>query len=354
MAGGPLPGGGLATEAKVAFLQRPDSYPEAPAAVETVETHTSWLFLAGQHVYKLKKPLRYDFLDFSTLAARRRNCHNEVRLNRRLTHGVYLAALPLTDTGRLAIAGAGRPVDWLVKMRRLPGHRDLETQLKAGSVGQQEIVAVARVLAEFYRRAPAADLAAAAYLERIRADLAAHRRELSAPERGLDAGQVHAVADALAAFLERNSDLFASRVAAGRVIEAHGDLRPEHVYLVHPPAIIDCLEFNRELRILDAADELAFLGMECERLDAPYIAGIVFDVYQEMTGDRPPAGLIHFYMGYRALLWATLAIRHTARHGSGERGKWVARTETYMRLARMHIDRSGGQSSISSSTESPR
>jgi aminoglycoside phosphotransferase family enzyme len=106
---------------KVAYLSRPESYGEGVGAVEVIETHMSYVFLVERLVYKLKKPVRYPFLDFSTLDARRFNCQEELRLNRRLARSVYLAVVPLSISSRgLDLEGTGEPVEWLVKMRRLP------------------------------------------------------------------------------------------------------------------------------------------------------------------------------------------------------------------------------------------
>lgn len=113
--------------AKVAFLRSPDAYADSPPTVQVTETHMSWVFLAGQLAYKLKKPVRYEFLDFSTVEARRKNCEREVELNRRLAGDVYCGVVPLVinSDGRLQLEGQGNIVDWLVKMRRLPAHQML-------------------------------------------------------------------------------------------------------------------------------------------------------------------------------------------------------------------------------------
>lgn len=328
-------------DAKVAFLSRPTSYPDPTARVERRETHTSWLFLTERHVYKLKKPLRYDYLDFGTVADRRRNCEAEVRLNRRLNPDLYLGTVALTeDRGALALDGPGRVVDWLVKMRRLDEDRTLERRLERGRVALEDLLPVARRLAGFYARAAPVVMGAGDYLGRFARDLEANRAELVQPEFGLDARRIDALAAGQRRFLEEQAIWVGERAEAGRIIEAHGDLRPEHIYLNGTPAIIDCLEFNRAFRLLDPADELGFLALECERLGAPWVRAALLDVYRQRTGDDPPPSLVDFYMGFRALLWARLAILHTrrdaGRRGSGEEDKWRARTGCYLALAETH------------------
>lgn len=126
---------------KVAFLRRPEAYPSRPARVEVVETHMSWVFLTDELAYKLKKPVLYQFLDFSTVEARRLNCEREVSLNRRLAADVYhgIVSLDLGSDGNLRLGGGGTAVDWLVKMRRLPAHRMLDAAIRSDSVSAEDI-----------------------------------------------------------------------------------------------------------------------------------------------------------------------------------------------------------------------
>lgn len=326
-------------EEKVEFLKRTDIYPDRPDRVDTIETHTSWLFLTRQYVYKLKKPLRYDFLDFSTVEARRQNCQAEVRLNRRLSRDVYLGTMPLTlnTEGGMQLGGKGRVIDWLVQMRRLSSDRELEGRIKNHSVDKEDIVRVAEVLARFYEKSLPIDMNATRYLQRFDQDLHDNLKELTRPEFGLQTDWVREIGNAQLAFLGDAAALFDRRVEEGRIIEAHGDLRPEHIYLGSEPVIIDCLEFNREFRILDCADELAFLAMECERLGASFIGDILFASYDRLTSDHPPQKLLDFYMSYRAFLWAKLAIWHIDRNDSGNHANWINKTNTYLHLAEEHI-----------------
>lgn len=142
--------------------------------------------------------------------------------------------------------------------------------------------------------------------------------------------------------LRQESDLFDQRVGAGKIIEAHGDLRPEHVCLEEAPIIIDCLEFKREFRILDPADELSFLTMECERLGAPeFLDRLVFEVYRKITGDIVPERLLHFYKSYRATLRAKLTIWHLREPQIREAQKWFMLAKEYLDLAEAHIKKAG-------------
>lgn len=321
--------------AKVAFLQRPDSYPEQPAAVEAKETHMSWIFLTDAHAYKLKKPVRYAFLDFSTIEARRLNCEQEVALNRRLAPNVYLGVLPLTIgiDGRLHLAGPGHPIDWLVQMRRLPAEQTLEHAIVTNQVREADVRRIANHLGDFYRGATPIAIEPQEYLRRFKAGVLDSRRELARPLFRLPADLVAGLSEAQTGFLATVGDLLESRARAGRIVEGHGDLRPEHVYLGPEPVVMDCLEFNRQFRIQDPADELAYLAMECDRLGAPFITDWIFGTYGGRTNDRPPPSLIAFYKCYRAYLRAKIAIWHLDEPKVRDPSKWTRRAHEYLHLA---------------------
>jgi len=321
-------------EEKVAFLRRPEAYPEPTREVEVVETHMSWVFLTDAHVYKLKKPVRYDYLDFGTVAAREGDCREEVRLNRRLAPLVYLGVEPLSAAdGGLRLGGEGDVVDWLVKMRRLPRARMLDHLIGEGAVTPVELRRLGRVLGDFYARAERAALSKADYRDRFLEDIAANHRELGRPDFGLPRDLVERVADGQRRFLEHRGALLDARVDARLIVEGHGDLRPEHVCLLTPPVVIDCIEFNRNFRILDPADELAFLAMDSERLGGPDVGPIVLDAYTERRGDRPPPELFAFYRSLRAGVRAKIAIWHNKEPDVAEPEKWRQRALDYLRLA---------------------
>ncbi len=318
---------------KVAFLRRPTSYPERPTRVDTVQTHMSWVFLTDLRAYKLKKPVRYPFLDFSTLEARRHDCLEEVRLNRRLAPDVYLGVVALTqqEGGALALGGTGSPVEWLVEMRRLPRSLMLDQAIADHRVSEADVQRLTRALTAFYRSGVPEPIDARNYRERFERDIAQNHEVLSAPEYGLPREMLERIAAAQRAFVASGARPLERRAEAGRIIEAHGDLRPEHVCLSDPPVIIDCLEFNRKFRIMDPADELAYFAMECEFLDAGLVGAAVLDGYRTQTGDSPDPQLLDFYKAYRASLRARLAIWHLVDHE--QRDHWIARAKDYLELA---------------------
>ncbi|HSD95995.1 MAG TPA: hypothetical protein VLB06_02525 [Sulfuricaulis sp.] len=325
----------LDQETKIALLRQPQTYPEKPARVEAVETHMSWVFLTPHDAFKLKKTVRYEYLDFSTLAARKKSCEEEMRLNQRLAPGVYrgLVALTMNARGEMQIEGQGEVVDWLVKMRRLPAERMLDHLIRHQALEPVELHTVAERLAHFYRERTPQKISGEEYRRQYEHYLRANHEALANPLFELPAALVEFVHGAQWKFLRSTPALFDRRAAEGRIIEGHGDLRPEHVCMESPPVIFDCLEFNRIFRIIDAADELAFLSMECERLGAPQVEQELFQAYRRITGDHPPPPLVYFYKAYRASLRARLAIWHLRDLERSVWPRWRAVAVEYLRLA---------------------
>ena len=328
---------------KVSFLRQSETYGISAGPVEVIETHMSWVFLTDKYAHKLKKPVRYDYLDFRGLEARRHSCEEEVRLNRRLAPKVYIGVVALVAdaSGRLHLDGEGTPVDWLVRMHRLPAERMLDYAIRGKRVQRGDPQAVACLLADFYGRTEPAAMSPLEYRRRLGAAALQNRDILAHPEFNLPAARVAAIYEALVRELGVAAMQFEVRLNAGCVVEGHGDLRPEHVYLGPEPAVIDCLEFSRDFRILDRADELAYLAMECERLGAPEVGTEILETCCRLIGDAPPAELIHFYKAHRAFLRARLAIVHLRDEEVRDRQKWRPRTLEYLALADAYARRLG-------------
>lgn len=324
---------------KVAFLRRPEVHADGSAGIEAIETHMAWVFLSRTHAWKLKKPVRYSYLDFSTLEARRRDCAEEVRLNARLAPNVYLGTVPLTFGGSgLALDGHGEVVDWLVAMRRLDRKRTLERALVRGDWKRDDLNHVVAWLAAFYARAARPAISPTHYRARLRDEILESRHDIDALVGG-SGGEPPTptrIARHLLRFLDDAASMFDERVLAGRVVDGHGDLRPEHIFSGAPPAIIDCIEFNASFRVLDIVEDLAFLVIECERLGAPDAGRTILERYTELADDSVPVALTAFHAAQRALLRAKIAIWHV-REEDGRRQHWMERCHEYLRLAERRI-----------------
>lgn len=312
-------------------------YAGAVSTVETIETHMSWVFLVGDHVVKLKKPVCYPFLDFSTPAAREACCREEVRLNSRLAPGVYRGVMALqSHAGRLEVVpeaeadASATTIDWLVWMRRLPRERMLERAIAERRVTPQDVDALAAVLIAFYRGATAVEVDAGEYSARFEREQALQHDLLLRPGFALDKAAI--ALDRFEMALRHHDAVLRARAVQRRIVDGHGDLRPEHVCLLRPPVVIDCLEFNAAFRQVDPLDELAFLALECELGGAAWIGLRLVAAYVAALDDRPDAALLPLYTAYRALLRARLAVAHLLEPQPRTPARWQP-------LARRYIDR---------------
>ncbi len=322
-------------DSKVRFLSQPDSYPEPTSRVEVIETHYSWVFLTDRHAYKLKKPVQGVGFDFRSVAARRRNALAELRLNRRLARDVYLDVVPLTLEAhrRLAIGGCGAPVDWLVKMVRLRANRMLDQRLAGRTLSRSDIEPVARHLAAFFATAPRAQIRAPQLSRQIKGEIAATRKAFAVAAEPRLSTTLKPVARRLEAFRVCRAALLQRRVRDRRLVDGHGDLRPEHVYINGMPRIIDCLEFRADLRRLDPVGEIAYLALECRRLGGPAIERPLLRRYRERTGDRPPEALVRFYAALNAIVRARIAVQHLNEPRTRSRAEWLDRAACYLAIA---------------------
>jgi aminoglycoside phosphotransferase family enzyme len=319
---------------KVEFLSRPSSYSQAVVKVIRRETHMSWVFLAGDRAFKLKKPVRFPYLDFSSIHRRAAACWAELSLNRRLAPNVYLAVVPLTATADgLSIDGGGTIVDWLVVMRRLDESQTLEHAILEDRIELRQLDRLVTTLVQFYRRAARVSLSPAIYLHDWHRSLAYNRRILLDPRLGLPAGLVTRVDGVQRRFLARQSEVLAERVRRRGIVDGHGDLRPEHIWLNDSVKIIDCLEFNPRLRAVDPFDEIAFLSLECERLGAAWAGEYIRRRVTRGLRDGLSEKLFHFYRCHRAMLRARLAIAHLLEPNPRTPEKWPRLSRTYLRLA---------------------
>jgi aminoglycoside phosphotransferase family enzyme len=330
---------------KLAFLARPQSYPDAVERVSAVETRVSWVFLAGSFAYKLKKPIRLPYLDFRRVDARRRDCANEVRLNRRLAPGIYLGVVALTRdaSGGLALGQDGPAVDWLVKMRRLPASGMLDCLIGRHAVPEPGLRELVLRLVRFYREAASVPWSPSFYVRRLIRDAEENAGELLIPDYALPAPRVRAILATQLHCLAEAAPRFEQRVRDGRVVEGHGDLRPEHICLEPGPYVIDCVEFKREFRQLDAVDELAFLAQECERLGDPEVGERILALYAACSGDTLDPALVSYYKSHRACLRAKIAAWHLRDPGVTDPGKWWKLANVYVDLAEKYAARCLGK-----------
>lgn len=290
-------------------LSDPAAYPGTFEEVEVRQTHISAVFLVGPYVYKLKKPVEFGFLDFSTLAKRRHYCDEEVRLNRRLAPDVYLGVVQVTcDDRGVRVEGGGEIVDWAVKMRRLPDNARLQDRLQKGQVSAKVVEALAHRIAAFHALAESGPRVAAFGRFEVVAGNARENFEQSAMHRGTTVSQavftrtLTLTEEALAC----HRSLIEGRAERGVPRDTHGDLRMDHVYYFpnqEPPGdlvIIDCIEFNERFRFADPVADMAFLVMGLKSQGHPELARAFTEAYFQASGDDEGCSLVPLYTSYRA------------------------------------------------------
>jgi aminoglycoside phosphotransferase family enzyme/predicted kinase len=325
-------------------------YPHRPTSVEVRQTHISWIFLAGDLVYKLKKPIRLAFLDYSTPELRRRWCLAEVELNRRLAPSTYLGVALIRRRGEdfeLGEVGdlAGPAADSLVVMRRLPADEMLDQRLARGDAGRAELDQVAVKLTDFHARvAERGDPYGlpAMIAETVRANLSECAPFVADT---VSEARLASLQDFVRSYVARNISLFWRRVREGRIREGHGDLRAEHVCLRPELEIFDCIEFSEQLRCNDVASEIAFLAMDLEFLGDPVLADGFASRYAMASGDDELVELLPFYKCYRAVVRGKVESLRSREHEVEPKEREVARERArrYFRLAARFA--AGGRSS---------
>lgn len=333
----------------VRAMRQPAFYPHRPERVRLVQTHISWVFIAGDRVYKVKKPVDFGFLDFSTLRKRAQACRREVELNRRLAPGLYLGAVPIFEHRSLgtdfksvpnrvySLSPVGRVVDHAVVMRLLPQERLLTTLLARGAADAADVRRVARRIATFH--AQAAEAAprwrrVALLAENLRENF---RQTVPFLEKTVSGGDYLLVWDYSHDFFERRRPLLEKRAREGRIRAGHGDLHAEHISIERSRVrIYDCIEFSDRLRHCDVAADIAFLYMDLHHHRRPDLATALMDEYLRRTGDWEVRLLIPFYACYRAVVREKVESFRLADPGiTASRKRAVARRATsYFRLAR--------------------
>lgn len=294
----------------VKALSDPAFYPHPVDRVRFLQTHISSVFLTGDIAYKLKKPVNFGFLDFSTLELRKIYCRAEVELNSRLAPSVYLEAAPVTREGdRLALKGDGEVVDWLVVMRQLED-RLLGTEVEArGELTTGHMDALVDVLVPFYANAATGEgIDRYGEIDAVKFNTDENFSQTEAyVGKLISRERFEHIREWTDAFYRQRSDLFHRRIAEGRIRESHGDLHLGNIFFEDPPVIFDCIEFNERFRCGDIAVDLAFLAMDLDFHDRPELARHFIDRYVEASGDRELPELLDFYKCYRAYVRGKIA-----------------------------------------------
>jgi len=294
-------------DAVIAALANAEAYPEGPAALEHVQTHISHLLLTPDYVYKIKKPVDFGFLDFTTFEKRRHFCQRELELNRRLSPQVYLDVVEVRQdhAGVIRLGGAGRVVEHALKMRRLPQDTAMTVLLQDNHVTEDMVRELALLVARFHQRAetgPSVSVhgSVQAITRQVRENFSQTERYR---RRTILQYKWHELREWSEAFLKEQGPLLRQRVAEGRVRDNHGDLHTAQVFFTTEGIrIIDCIEFNDAYRCCDVASDIGFLAMDLDANGRHDLSRVLVETWLEETGDREALQLLDFYKAYRAMV----------------------------------------------------
>jgi len=284
-------------------LLNPEIYPDRPPLIRFIETHISLLFLTGNHVYKLKKPVDFGFLDFTSLEKRKFFCEQEVKLNRRLSPTIYLGVIRITKEGdRILLEEKGEPVEYAVKMKQIPEEKLMDKLLERRQVTPKMIEAVSEKLVQFYFAAETNDhIKSFAKPDRVKQDT---DENFEQTERYIDVAIPREVYEEVKnktnEFLKTNGKIFLQRIASDRIRDCHGDLRLEHIFWGEEISIFDCIEFNQRFRYTDVAADIAFLAMDLDYHGREDLSDHLMGAYVGESGDHELMGVLDFYKCYRA------------------------------------------------------
>lgn len=327
-------------------LQKPDAYPEPTSSVRLLQTHVSFLFITDNFVYKVKKPVDFGFLDFTTIDRRRIYCNEEVRLNRRLCPEIYLGVLEVRESPQGAtFRGNGKVIDYAVKMKRLPEERMLDRMLAEGKVTQADIRDIAHVIACFHlaaERGKTIDKYGSS--KRIRKNWEENFRQLGEfVNISLRKTDLESIRKWVDTFMADNEALFAERVSQGFIRDCDGDIHLENICLTSPLCIFDCIEFNNSFRYTDTAADIAFFLMDLDFHGMSIFTNVFLEEYAAVTGDPGFMQLLDFYKIYRAVIRGKVESLKLLDPDIPDKDKICSRNKAvkYFRLARGYTLRRG-------------
>ncbi|MDR0277416.1 MAG: AAA family ATPase [Paucimonas sp.] len=326
------------SQALIAALQNPALYPHPVKDFRVIETHISWVVLTGDYAYKIKKPMNFGFLDFTELSSREHFCNEELRLNKRLTEGLYLDVLPITGSAEAPqLGGEGAPIEFALKMRQFPQEQMLSTLQANGELTAAHIDQMAQQIAEFHLQAPKVAVehplgTPESVMAPVEQNFEQIRPFLSDKA---DLQQLEALQAWARSSFDRLHSLLAARKAQGFIRECHGDIHLGNATLIDGKVVIfDCIEFNEPFRLTDVYADTAFLAMDLEDRGLKSLSRRFVSQYLELTGDYEGLELLNFYKAYRALVRAKVALFSMPANADGvQRATTLRQYRNYANLA---------------------
>lgn len=288
---------------KIQALLTPAAYSHDADNIELVQTHISYVFLVGDFVYKLKKPVNFGFLDFSTLEKRKDCCEQELLLNRRLCPDIYLGLVRLTrGENGFTLNGEGEVVEYGIRMKRMPEEKMMSHLVKEGKIDQSHIDSLVKILVPFYREAEHnSEINTFGAAEGVSVNVLENFEQTQSFVGGssLSQEQFDRIVSYSKRFLE-NSVLFEKRIQQGYIRDCHGDLYSANICLADKIYIYDCIEFNQRFRYCDVASDVAFLAMDLDFHGLEDLSTYFITRFQQVSGDVHLSDMLDFYKCYRA------------------------------------------------------
>lgn len=284
-------------------LMNPDIYPDRPERVGFTETHISLLFFTGKHAYKVKKPMNFGFLDFTTLKKRKHFCQLELSLNRRLSRDIYLDVVEIKQkSGEIVLNKEGRTIEYAVKMKQISEDFLMDRLLDRGLVTQDMVEEVAERLADFYGRAETSErIRGFARPERVRQDTDENFEQTEKYiGTTISREQFQEIQKATDSFLKKKRKVFFQRIEGDWIRDCHGDLRLEHIFFGQEISILDCIEFNERFRYTDVSADIGFLAMDLDYRGRSDLSRHLIQRYADRSGDKGIYLVLDFYKCYRA------------------------------------------------------
>jgi len=286
----------------VEALMKPEAYDEEPGKIELTQTHISFVFLTRNFVYKVKKAVDLGFLDFTTLEKRRFFCEKELELNRRLCEDMYLEVVPINKSNIIKIKGEGKPIEYAVKMKRMPQEKMMNKLLEENKVNSKLIDEIAKIIAEFHSKAETnrriSEFGSLAIIETNWKENFEQTQEFVS--KTISMKDFKFIRERIDDFMKRNVSFFEKRMAERRVRDCHGDIHSGNIFVTDRIYIFDAIEFNERFRYSDVASDIAFLAMDLDFKGRTDLSSFFVEKYVKYSGDQELTKLLPFYKCYRA------------------------------------------------------
>ena len=289
-------------EQVIEALKKPESYDEEVKNIEIKQTHISYVFLTERFGYKIKKAVNFGFLDFSTLEKRHFFCEEEIKLNKRLCDDMYLEVVSINKSEDIRISGEGSTIEYAVKMKRIPEEKIMTQLLEKRKIDKKIIDKIAKIIVEFHRKARTgkkiSEFGSLSMIETNWKENFDQTKEFVG--KTISKTKYEQIIEKVKAFMTKNKDLFANRVAQNRIKECHGDIHSGNIFVADKIYIFDAIEFNERFRYCDVASEIAFLAMDLDFKKRDDLSKFFVERYINYSRESDLLKILDFYKCYRA------------------------------------------------------